>query len=88
MTVMEGGGICHERRCNVHELARLEHASASGGRLGKRLVAERYGGSPNHGGEVRVVVKLPEVERFDFKKIRSKNFKKVADLRLRTACGG
>jgi hypothetical protein len=42
--------IHHERRCDVHVLARVEHAAARGGWLGKLLVAERYGGSPDHGG--------------------------------------
>jgi hypothetical protein len=35
-----------------------------------------------------VVVKLLEVDRSDFEKIKSKNSKKRANSRLRTACGG
>jgi hypothetical protein len=34
------------------------------------------------------VVKLPKIDRFDFEKIKSKNFKKRPDLRQRAACGG
>ncbi len=56
-------------------------------------MAKRSGGSPDHGGvawrgAARVVVKLPEMDISDFEKIKSKNFKKAVDPRLRTACGG
>ncbi len=51
-------------------------------------MAEQSGGSPDHSGVARVVVKLPEMDISDFEKIKSKNFKKAVDPRLRTACGG
>jgi hypothetical protein len=40
----------------------------------KRLMAERSRWSPYHGGVACVVVKLPEVNRYDFEKIKSNNF--------------
>jgi uncharacterized metal-binding protein len=64
------------------------HTSECGGWMEKRLMAERSGGSLDHGGVACVVVKLPKVDRFDFKKIKSKNFKKGANPRLKTACVG
>ncbi len=56
-------------------------------------MAKRSGGSPDHGGvawrgAARVVVKLPEMDISDFEKIKSKNFKKGMDLRLRMTFGG
>jgi hypothetical protein len=54
----------------------------------KWLIVEQSGGSPNQGGVSRVVVKLPEVDRYDFEKIKFNNFKKRVDLRLRMACEG
>lgn len=54
----------------------------------KRLMAERSERSSDHGGVARVVVKLPKVDRSDFKKIKSKNFKKGANPRLKRACVG
>jgi hypothetical protein len=56
--------------------------------MGKRLVAERSRGSSDHDGVARVTVKLLKVDRFDFEKIKYKNFKKRVELRLRVACGG
>jgi hypothetical protein len=50
-------------------------------------MAEQSGGSLDHGGVACVVVKLPEVDRSDFEKFKSKNFKKEVDLRLRMTCG-
>jgi hypothetical protein len=35
-----------------------------------------------------VVVELLEVDRSDFEKIKSKNYKKMVDLGLKAACGG
>jgi hypothetical protein len=55
---------------------------------GKQMAAERSGRNPNHSGIVRLVVKLSKVDKSDFEKIKSKNFKKVVDLRLRAVCGG
>ncbi len=51
-------------------------------------MAMRSGGSPDHSGVARVVVKLPEMDISDFEKIKSKNFKKGMDLRLRMTFGG
>jgi hypothetical protein len=49
----------------------------------KRLMAERSGGIPDHVGVVCVVVKLHEVDKSNFEKIKAKNFKKGADPKLR-----
>ncbi len=40
----------------------MGHASACGGRMDKRLMAERSGGSLDLGEVVRVVVKLIEMD--------------------------
>jgi len=53
----------------------------------KRLMAKWSGGSLNNGRVACVVVKLPKVDIFDFEKIKSKNFNKGADPRLRMTCG-
>jgi hypothetical protein len=44
--------------------------------------------SPDQSGVVRVVVELPEVDKSDFEKNKSKNFKEMVNLRLRAAHGG
>lgn len=99
---MEGRGSLHARCCVDHMLEHVEHAPTNkiysharvrhsptrGCWMGKRLMAERSKGSPDHSRVARVVVKLHEVDRSDFENYKSKNFKKGADPRLRTACEG
>jgi hypothetical protein len=78
VTAVEGGGSCHVRFYNVHasvhvgytptskiySQVRVGHAPARGGRIGNQLAAKWSGGSSDHSGESRVVVKLLEVNRF------------------------
>jgi hypothetical protein len=52
------------------------------------MAAKRGEGSSDHDGEVCVVVELPEVGRFDFEKIKFKNFENVTDAGVRAACEG
>jgi hypothetical protein len=50
----------------------------------KWLMAERSGETRDHGGMTIVAMKLLEVDRSEFEKIKSNNFNKGADQRLRT----
>jgi hypothetical protein len=92
---VEGGGNHHARLCAVHapvhaghapvskiySQACVGHAPAYGGKMEQWLMAERSGGSPNHGGVVRVVVKLLEDDKSNFEKTKFKNVKKMSDSR-------
>jgi hypothetical protein len=62
------------------------YALARGGWMEKQLMAKRSGGSLDHGGVAHEAVRFPEVDRSNFEKIKSKNFKKRADPRLRITC--
>jgi hypothetical protein len=64
------------------------HAAVRVHQTEARLMAGRSRGSLDHNGMVRVVMVLPEFDRSDFEKIKSKSFKKVVDPRPRTARSG
>jgi hypothetical protein len=42
----------------------------------------------DHGGEARLKVEFPEVDRYDFEKYKSKNLKNGVNLRLQMTVGG
>jgi hypothetical protein len=76
------------RLCVGHASACVVQALVCGSQMEERLAAEQSRESPDHDGTTCVVVELPKVDRPDFEKIKSKNFKEMADPRLRTACEG
>lgn len=80
--------VGHALASKIYSQERVGHVLAHGGRTEKRLMAERSEGSPDYSGVTRVAVRLHEMDISYFEKIKSKNFKKGADPRLRTAFEG
>jgi hypothetical protein len=80
---VEDGGNRHMWPYVVRVSAPVGHVPVSkiysqerGGRAEEQLVVERSRISPYHGGAARVKVKLPEVDKYDFEEMKSKNFKR------------
>jgi hypothetical protein len=93
--VVEGSGRCHTRRIAAHTSVCVGHASTSKiysracvGQKATQLMVSGSGETCDHGGEARLKVEFPEVDRYDFEKYKSKNLKNGVNLRLQMTVGG
>jgi hypothetical protein len=84
MAVHASVRVGHAPTSKIYSPARVGHTPACVGRMKKWLMAERSGETRDHGGMTIVAMKLLEVDRSEFEKIKSNNFNKGADQRLRT----
>jgi hypothetical protein len=55
---------------------RAAHALARVGLKEMRMTMDQSGEAQEHNGKTRVMVELPKVDRFNFEKIETKNFKR------------
>jgi hypothetical protein len=72
----------------IYSRAHMGHVSARAGWMETRLVANGSGEAEEHGGVACLRVELPKVDRSEFEKPKSKDFKKMMDPRIRTAGQG
>jgi hypothetical protein len=70
----------HAPVSKIYSQARGGYTSARASRMETRSVSDGSGEAEEHGGMVRLREGLPEIDRYEFEKPKSKNFKKKSDL--------
>jgi hypothetical protein len=71
----------HVPASKIYSRVREGHAPSRADRMEAGSVAVESGETKEHGGLVRLRVGLPEIYRSEFKKSKSKNFKKMTDAK-------
>lgn len=77
----------HAPASKIYSRARVGYAPARANRMETRTVSNGSGEAEEHGGMARLRVGLPEIDRSEFEKPKSKNFKKKSDLSKGTVEG-
>jgi hypothetical protein len=69
----------HASASKIYSQGRVVYAPACANRMETRSVSDGSGEAEEHGGMARLRVGLPEINRSEFEKSKSKNFKKKLD---------
>jgi hypothetical protein len=69
----------HALASKIYSRARVGYAPVRRSWMEKRSVADKSGEAEKHGGMTRLRVGLPEIDKSEFEKPKSKNFKKLSD---------